>query len=66
MKRNWPAPGVKLPDMTEDQLDILMIRLDQLETEFSAPFLNNKEPDLEPIAKTPAKKTPAKKKAAKK
>ena len=66
LKRNWPAPGVKLPDMTEDQLDILMIRLDQLETEFSAPFLNNKEPDLAPIAKTPAKKTPAKKKAAKK
>ena len=59
LKRHWPAPGVKLPELTEEQLDILMIRLDQLETEFSAPFMKNTEPELEPITKTPAKKKPA-------
>jgi len=66
LKKHWPAPGVKLPDLNEEQLDILMIRLDQLETEFSAGFLPNNEPDLQPITKAPArKKAPAKKKVAK-
>lgn len=66
LKKHWPAPGVKLPDLSEEQLDILMIRLDQLETEFSAGFLPNNEPDLQPITKAPArKKAPAKKKVTK-
>ena len=66
LKKHWPAPGVKLPDLNEEQLDILMIRLDQLETEFSAGFLPNNEPDLQPITKAPArKKAPAKKKVTK-
>jgi hypothetical protein len=53
---------VKLPDLDEAQLDILMVRLDQLETEFSAPFLPNNEPELQPIATTTTKKkTPARK-----
>ena len=66
LKKHWPAPGVKLPDLNEEQLDILMIRLDQLETEFSAGFLPNNEPDLQPITKAPTrKKAPAKKKVAK-
>jgi hypothetical protein len=66
LKKHWPAPGVKLPDLNEEQLDILMIRLDQLETEFSAPFLPNNEPELQRISKTPAKKkAPAKKKVTK-
>ena len=52
--------------LNREQLDILMIRLDQLETEFSAGFLPNNEPDLQPITKTPArKKAPAKKKVTK-
>jgi len=65
LKRQWPAPGVKLPDLDEEQLDILMIRLDQLETEFSAPFLKNNEtppPAIKPTkAKKPAAKKPVKK-----
>ena len=66
LKKHWPAPGVKLPDLNEEQLDILMIRLDQLETEFSAGFLPNNEPDLQPITKAPTrKKAPAKKKVVK-
>ena len=66
LKKHWPAPGVKLPDLNEEQLDILMIRLDQLETEFSAGFLPNNEPDLQPITKAPTrKKAPAKKKVTK-
>jgi hypothetical protein len=62
LKKHWPAPGVKLPDLDEAQLDILMVRLDQLETEFSAPFLPNNEPELQPIATTTTKKkAPARK-----
>lgn len=64
LKRHWPAPGVKLPDLNEEQLDILMIRLDQLETEFSAPFLPNNEPDLQPIAEASKPKPATKKKPA--
>jgi hypothetical protein len=44
LKRLWPAPGVKLPDLTEEHLDILLVRIEQLETEYSAPFVNNIEP----------------------
>jgi hypothetical protein len=64
LKKHWPAPGVKLPDLDEAQLDILMIRLDQLETEFSAPFLPNNE--TPPPAIKPTKRAPAKKPAVKK
>ena len=68
LKRHWPTPGVKLPDMDEFQLDILMVRLTQLETEFSAPFMN--DPETPPPAinepKPVRKRQPAKKKAVKK
>ena len=65
LKANWPAPGVRLPDMSEAQLDALLKQLDEVERECSAPFLPNREPDLVPIAEAAAKpvkkKTPAKK-----
>ena len=68
LKRHWPAPGVKLPDMDEFQLDVLMVRIDQLETEFSAPFMPNPEKPVAPINDgAPVKKKSApKKKAVKK
>lgn len=67
LKQQWPAPGVTLNQMTEAQLDLLMLKLDLFETESSAPFLPNNEPDLVPIAKEAVKrKAPAKKKAVKK
>ena len=67
LKQQWPAPGVTLNQMTEAQLDLLMLKLDLFETESSAPFLPNNEPDLVPIAKEAVKrKASAKKKAVKK
>jgi len=60
LKQTWPVPGVKLPDMNETQLDVLLARIIELETEHSAPFM----PDPDPL---PIKKKPAvKKKAVKK
>jgi len=59
LKRHWPAPGKKLPDLDEMELDILLVRIDQLETEFSAPFI----PDADPL---PIKKKSAVKKKVKK
>jgi hypothetical protein len=61
LKRLWPAPGKKLPELDEMELDILLARIEQLETEFSAPFMNSVEPVLEPIAKEPK---PVRKKTA--
>jgi hypothetical protein len=58
LKQTWPVPGVKLPDMNETQLDVLLAKLTQLETEHSAPFM----PDADPL---PLKKKPAKKKVKK-
>ena len=70
LKRHWPFPGVRLANLSEAQLDILLKQLDDVERESSAPFLPNREPDLVPIAEAAAqpvkKKTPAKKKAVKK
>ena len=73
LKRHWPCPGKKLPELTELDLDILLARIEQLESEFSAPFVNSIEPVLEPIAeakpvrrKPAAKAKPAAKKGAKK
>jgi hypothetical protein len=61
LKRLWPAPGKKLPELDEMELDVLLARIEQLETEFSAPFMNSVEPILEPIAKEPK---PVRKKTA--
>jgi hypothetical protein len=54
--------------MDEFQLDVLMVRIDQLETEFSAPFMPNPEKPVAPINDgAPVKKKSApKKKAVKK
>ena len=61
LKRHWPAPGKKLPELDEFELDVLLVRIEQLESEFSAPFMNSVEPVLEPIAKDPK---PVRKKTA--
>ena len=58
LKQAWPVPGVKLPDMNETQLDILLTKIGQLETEHSAPFM----PDPDPL---PVKKAAPKKRAKK-
>ena len=64
LKRHWPAQGKKLPELDELELDILLVRIEQLETEFSAPFMNSVEPELPPIA--PEAKPVRKKTAPKK
>ena len=61
LKRHWPAPGKKLPELDEFELDVLLVRIEQLESEFSAPFMNSVEPVLEPITKDPK---PVRKKTA--
>ena len=66
LKRHWPAQGKKLPELDEMELDILLVRIDQLESEFSAPFMNSVEPVLEPINDAKPVRKPAKKKAVKK
>jgi hypothetical protein len=65
LKRHWPADGVKLNDLDEFQLDVLLVRIEQLETEFSAPFVNDITPVLEPINDAKPVRKP-KKKAVKK
>ena len=64
LKRHWPAQGKKLPELDELELDILLVRIEQLETEFSAPFMKSVEPELPPIA--PEAKPVRKKTAPKK
>ena len=55
LKKLWPAPGVKLPDMNEEQLDELSKLLVELEANYAAPFL--KQPDEpQPIKKQDATK----------
>jgi hypothetical protein len=67
LKRHWPCPGKKLPELSEFDLDVLLVRIEQLETEFSAPFMNEIEKTPAPLATDPkpVRKKPAPKKVKK-
>ena len=51
LKRHWPVPGKTLPQLDELELDCLEARIDQIETEYAAPFRNDTNPVLPEIVK---------------
>ena len=67
LKRNWPVPGKTLPELDELELDCLEARIEQIESEYAAPFRNDTNPVLPAInePKPVRKKTTTKKKANK-
>lgn len=61
LKRHWPIPGKTLPELDELELDCLEARIEQIETEYSAPFRNDTNPELPAITTAPK---PVRKKTA--
>ena len=49
LKRNWPVPGKTLPELDELELDCLEARIEQIESEYAAPFRNDTNPVLPAI-----------------
>ena len=53
LKRHWPVPGKTLPQLDELELDCLEARIEQIESEYAAPFRNDTNPVLPEIVKEP-------------
>ena len=51
LKRHWPVPGKTLPQLDELELDCLEARIEQIESEYAAPFRNDTNPVLPEIVK---------------
>lgn len=51
LKRHWPVPGKTLPQLDELELDCLEARIEQIESEYAAPFRNDTNPALPEIVK---------------